>query len=90
MPIPSLIAFATLSSLFHLSNNIMLHNTMTINILNLFCLVDGEATSNTFSVKIPPTDTVDDLKNLIKTALSLSLMTLQQKTSFSLKSSTLS
>ncbi|KAG0336120.1 hypothetical protein BG000_006920 [Podila horticola] len=36
-------------------------------LLNLFCLVDGEATSNAFSIKVPSTDTVDDLKNLIKT-----------------------
>ncbi|KAG9062146.1 hypothetical protein KI688_006478 [Linnemannia hyalina] len=39
---------------------------MTNNLLNLFCLVDGEGTSNEFSVTIPSTDTVDDLKNLIK------------------------
>ena len=43
---------------------------MTDNHMNLFCLVDGEATSTAFSVKIPSNDTVDDLKNLIKTALS--------------------
>ncbi|KAF9114427.1 hypothetical protein BGX30_006619, partial [Mortierella sp. GBA39] len=40
---------------------------MTDNRLNLFCLVDGEATSNAFSVKIHSSDTVDDLKKLIKT-----------------------
>ncbi|KAG0058060.1 hypothetical protein BGZ90_005170 [Linnemannia elongata] len=40
---------------------------MTNNHLTLFCLVDGEATSNAFSVKIPSSDTVDDLKDLIKT-----------------------
>ncbi|KAH7055052.1 hypothetical protein BKA57DRAFT_452890 [Linnemannia elongata] len=45
----------------------MLRNTMTNNHLTLFCLVDGEATSNAFSVKIPSSDTVDDLKDLIKT-----------------------
>ncbi|KAF9408942.1 hypothetical protein BGZ94_002143 [Podila epigama] len=39
---------------------------MTDNRLSLFCLVDGEATSNAFSVKIPSTGTVDDLKDLIK------------------------
>ncbi|KAF9131526.1 hypothetical protein BGW39_001702 [Mortierella sp. 14UC] len=39
---------------------------MTDNRLTLFCLVDGEATSNAFSVKIASTDTVGDLKNLIK------------------------
>ncbi|KAG0348134.1 proteasome regulatory particle base subunit [Podila humilis] len=39
---------------------------MTSNTLTLFCLVDGEATSNAFSVKIPPSDTIDDLKKLIK------------------------
>ena len=38
---------------------------MTENRLSLFCLVDGDASSNTFSVKIPSSDTVDDLKNLI-------------------------
>lgn len=48
----------------------MLHNTMPDHRLNLFCLVDGEGTSNAFFVKIPSSDTVDDLKNHIKTALS--------------------
>ncbi|CAO3568650.1 unnamed protein product [Mortierella alpina] len=43
---------------------------MTDNLLTLFCLVSGEPTSNAFSVKIHFTDTVDDLKNLVKTALS--------------------
>ncbi|KAG0012691.1 hypothetical protein BGZ82_002455, partial [Podila clonocystis] len=38
---------------------------MTSNI-KVFCLVDGEATSNAFSIKIPSNDTVDDLKDLIK------------------------
>ncbi|KAF8939202.1 hypothetical protein BGZ47_008270 [Haplosporangium gracile] len=42
---------------------------MTENPLSLFCLVNGEATSNAFSVKILSCDTVDDLKNHIKTAL---------------------
>ena len=45
----------------------MLHNTMDNNSLTLFCLVDGEATSNAFSIKIPSSGTVDDLKDLIKT-----------------------
>ncbi|KAK3822371.1 MAG: hypothetical protein J3R72DRAFT_459113 [Linnemannia gamsii] len=40
---------------------------MADNILNLFCLVDGEGTPNAFSVKIASTDTVDDLKVHIKT-----------------------
>ncbi|KAF9944278.1 hypothetical protein BGZ65_012309, partial [Modicella reniformis] len=40
---------------------------MTNNLLTLFCLVDGEATSNAFSVKIALSDTVDDLKEAIKT-----------------------
>ncbi|KAH7045772.1 hypothetical protein BKA57DRAFT_467650 [Linnemannia elongata] len=44
----------------------MLHNTMANKILNLFCLVDGEGTSNAFSVKVASTDTVDGLKKLIK------------------------
>ncbi|KAF9968922.1 hypothetical protein BGZ73_009039, partial [Actinomortierella ambigua] len=44
----------------------MLHNNMITNPLTLFCLVDGESTSNAFSVKIPPSDSVDDLKELIE------------------------
>ncbi|KAG0010901.1 hypothetical protein BGZ81_002491, partial [Podila clonocystis] len=40
---------------------------MADTLMTLFCLVDGEATSSAFSIKIPPNDTVDDLKNLIKT-----------------------
>ncbi|KAK3818233.1 MAG: hypothetical protein JOS17DRAFT_721674 [Linnemannia elongata] len=44
----------------------MLRNTMDNNPLTLFCLVDGEATSNAFSVKIPSSDTIDDLKDHIK------------------------
>ncbi|KAG0014800.1 hypothetical protein BGZ81_000252 [Podila clonocystis] len=39
---------------------------MTHNRMSLFCLVDGEATSHAFSIKIPSSDTVDDLKKLIK------------------------
>ncbi|KAG0047663.1 hypothetical protein BGZ90_007830 [Linnemannia elongata] len=39
---------------------------MANKILNLFCLVDGEGTSNAFSVKVASTDTVDGLKKLIK------------------------
>ncbi|KAG0028814.1 hypothetical protein BGZ81_004393 [Podila clonocystis] len=38
--------------------------------LKLFCLVEGESTSKAFSIKVLATDTVDDLKNLIKTSLS--------------------
>ena len=34
--------------------------------ITLFCLVQDESITNVFSVKIPPTDTVDDLKELIK------------------------
>ncbi|KAG0367480.1 hypothetical protein BC939DRAFT_504160 [Gamsiella multidivaricata] len=34
--------------------------------LTLFCLTDGEPTSNAFSVKIPSTETVYSLKKLIK------------------------
>ncbi|KAK3827173.1 MAG: hypothetical protein JOS17DRAFT_749111 [Linnemannia elongata] len=48
----------------------MLRNTMIEHRLNLFCLVDGEPQSNVFSVKPTPADTVDDLKDLIKSALS--------------------
>ncbi|KAF9206818.1 hypothetical protein BGZ59_011483, partial [Podila verticillata] len=40
---------------------------MMDNRMSLFCLVDGEATSKAFSIKIPSSDTVDDLKKLIKT-----------------------
>ncbi|KAG0198869.1 hypothetical protein BGX28_007739, partial [Mortierella sp. GBA30] len=39
---------------------------MTDNHLTLFCLVDGEATSKTFSVEIDRAKTVDHLKTLIK------------------------
>ncbi|KAF9301974.1 hypothetical protein BGZ74_006041 [Mortierella antarctica] len=39
---------------------------MTDNILTLFCLVDGEATSNAFPVEIESTKTVGHLKDLIK------------------------
>ena len=45
----------------------MLRNTMTDNRLNLFCLVNGEATSNAFPVEIESTKTIGDLKELIKT-----------------------
>ena len=34
--------------------------------ITLFCLVHGESAANVFSIKIPQTDTVDDLKDLIK------------------------
>src|SRR6202012_5301589 len=43
-----------------------LYSTMTDIRMSLFCLVDEEATSNAFSVKISSDNTVDDLKNLIK------------------------
>ncbi|KAG0307281.1 hypothetical protein BGZ99_001489, partial [Dissophora globulifera] len=43
---------------------------MTEHRLNMFCLVDGEPVSKVFSIKPTPADTVDDLKNLIKSALS--------------------
>ncbi|KAF9119193.1 hypothetical protein BGX30_004020 [Mortierella sp. GBA39] len=39
---------------------------MTDNHLTLFCLVDGKATSNAFSIEIEQTKTVDHLKDLIK------------------------
>ncbi|KAG0212245.1 hypothetical protein BGX28_006598 [Mortierella sp. GBA30] len=39
---------------------------MIANQFTLFCLLDGESTSNTFSVKAATSDTVDDLKKLIK------------------------
>ncbi|KAF9148701.1 hypothetical protein BGX20_006264 [Mortierella sp. AD010] len=37
---------------------------MTV-LLKLFCLVNGRTTSDAFSIPIPSTQTVDDLKNLI-------------------------
>ncbi|OAQ22287.1 hypothetical protein K457DRAFT_345756 [Linnemannia elongata AG-77] len=45
----------------------MLRNTMHDNRLSLFCLVNGEATSNAFPVEIESTKTIGDLKELIKT-----------------------
>ncbi|KAF9369269.1 hypothetical protein CPB97_003741 [Podila verticillata] len=39
---------------------------MTDNRLSLFYVVDGESTSNAFSVKVMTTDTIDDLKDAIK------------------------
>ncbi|KAG0268150.1 hypothetical protein BGZ95_002588 [Linnemannia exigua] len=39
---------------------------MDNNPLTLFCLVDGESTSNAFSIEIDSTKTVDGLKDLIK------------------------
>ena len=45
----------------------MLRNTMTNNHLTLFCLVDGETTSNAFKIKnIPSSNDVDDLRKAIK------------------------
>ncbi|KAF9976083.1 hypothetical protein BGZ65_007980, partial [Modicella reniformis] len=38
--------------------------------LALFCLVDGESTSRALSVKVPSSDTVGGLKNLIKAQMS--------------------
>ncbi|KAK5797024.1 hypothetical protein F5H01DRAFT_385359 [Linnemannia elongata] len=43
---------------------------MNDNHLTLFCLVDGEATSNAFPVKIESSKTIGDFKDLIKTTLS--------------------
>ncbi|KAG9061870.1 hypothetical protein KI688_007021 [Linnemannia hyalina] len=39
---------------------------MSNNLLKLFCLVDGEATTNAFPVEIESTKTIGDLKNFIK------------------------
>src|SRR5690349_13760495 len=47
----------------------MLRNTMTDD-LTPICLVAGEPSSNAFSVKASSALIVDELKNLIKTALS--------------------
>src|SRR5689334_9123738 len=61
-------SFCLLYSPCHLSLSFFsLFYAMNDNHLTLFCLVDGEATSNAFSVKIPLSDTIDDLKGLIKT-----------------------
>ncbi|KAF9929116.1 hypothetical protein FBU30_001845 [Linnemannia zychae] len=49
----------------------MPQNAMTDIHMTLFCLVDGEATSNAFSVKSLSSDTVDDLKDAIKTKKAL-------------------
>ncbi|KAF9272527.1 hypothetical protein BGZ68_002332, partial [Mortierella alpina] len=42
---------------------------MADNLLTLFCLVEGEATSQAFSVDIDKTKTVDHLKKFIKTEI---------------------
>ncbi|KAH7049577.1 hypothetical protein BKA57DRAFT_535266 [Linnemannia elongata] len=39
---------------------------MNNNHLTLFCLVDGEATSNLFPAKVSSSDTLDDRKALIE------------------------
>ncbi|KAF9271953.1 hypothetical protein BGZ88_005375 [Linnemannia elongata] len=44
----------------------MLHNSLTEGRLSLFCLVDGEITSNALSDEVTATNTVDDLKGAIK------------------------
>jgi len=62
---PSLPTFDFLFIPFDFLFSLMLHNTMTNNRMNLFCLLDGDASSNAFSIKIISSDTVDDLKNLI-------------------------
>ncbi|KAF9962757.1 hypothetical protein BGZ73_002633, partial [Actinomortierella ambigua] len=38
----------------------------TTTTLTLFCLVDGEATSNAFPVKVAPDDSIGSLKDAIK------------------------
>jgi Crinkler effector protein N-terminal domain len=49
--------------------SLKIRNTMTDKplTLTLFCLLDGEATSQAFSVDIEQTKTVDQLKKVIKT-----------------------
>ncbi len=60
---------ATLTS-FHLpSFHGCLANTMTDMPVTLFCLVDGEATSQAFSIDIEQTRTVEQLKKVIKTEI---------------------
>ncbi|KAI1292365.1 hypothetical protein EDD11_008792 [Mortierella claussenii] len=44
----------------------MPRSTTTNKRLNLYCVVEGETGSRAFSVKIPSSNTVDDLKDLIK------------------------
>ncbi|KAG0239337.1 hypothetical protein BG011_003942, partial [Mortierella polycephala] len=39
---------------------------MAADTLTLFCLVDGESTSNAFAVEIESTKTISGLKDLIK------------------------
>ena len=39
---------------------------MTDNRLNLFCVVDGQSTSNAFPLTVSPVDTIGGLKELIK------------------------
>jgi hypothetical protein len=53
-------------TVFELPSFILMLRNMTNNPLTLFCLVDGEATSQAFSVEIDPTKTVDGLKKVIK------------------------
>ncbi|KAG0325630.1 hypothetical protein BG000_001729 [Podila horticola] len=48
----------------------MLRNTTANYLMSLFCLVDGESASNVFPVKLSADESIGDLKNLIKTALS--------------------
>ncbi|KAF9966968.1 hypothetical protein BGZ70_000564 [Mortierella alpina] len=42
-------------------------SNMNNRLLNLFCLVEGEATSSSCPIKISPADLVDELKWRIKT-----------------------
>ncbi|KAF9313348.1 hypothetical protein BG006_004179, partial [Podila minutissima] len=42
---------------------------MTDNHLSLFCLVDGESTSNAFPVEVESTKTIGDFKKLIKSEI---------------------
>ncbi|KAG9062435.1 hypothetical protein KI688_005350 [Linnemannia hyalina] len=44
----------------------MLQDTTTNGHLKLFCLVDGESTSNAFPLTIPSSETVGELRKLIK------------------------
>ncbi|KAK3840965.1 MAG: hypothetical protein J3R72DRAFT_446220 [Linnemannia gamsii] len=64
----SLFSF-TFSSPSFSSFNILLRNTMDNNSVTLFCIVDGDLQSKSFSVKPKRADTISDLKALISNEL---------------------
>ncbi|KAF9321315.1 hypothetical protein BG003_002496 [Podila horticola] len=50
------------------NDNTLTHRMVASKQITLFGIRDGESVSQAFSVKIDPSDTVDDLKKLIKIA----------------------